>query len=420
MIKKCNKILVALIFMLLLLMTTVNATEMTLDELTNKIKVLEPNATYLYIIGEHVFTSEHEITTQDIMIAARTIKVSESTDATEYDQMTIYNLDPIYDDDYNLIGFKHAKNIVGTSLPKEKYEIKYIDYTSNKEPVKVDSLADKAYETIDTVSSNTKFDVAKNGNKITVTVLEDGFEMDSVAALAGTGVARAATDLLKSEGVASVVLTVAGAEPLEVTTENLKTSETKMELDKLFEVLAGVEGTAKDLDGKTVTVKINLEEGYVTEDKTTTFEVTFDKAEQIPSANLVNEVYSSIVSNNEKFSVSEPDGNNINITIEDIEMDSIVALAGTGVATAATDLLKTEGIASVVLTVEGAEPLEVTTENLKTAQTKIALDNLFLVLAGSEEATAGELAGKDLKVEINAKPGFELVGTTIFKVIFHV
>ena len=101
-------------------------------------------------------------------------------------------------------------------------------------------------------------------------------------------------------------------------------------------------------------------------------------------------------------------------------MDSVVALAGTGVATAATDLLKSEGVASVVLTVKGAEPLTITAENLSKSETKIALDNLFLKLAGSEEAKAGELDGKDLEIKINAKVGFEMVGDTVFTVTFHV
>ena len=97
-------------------------------------------------------------------------------------------------------------------------------------------------------------------------------------------------------------------------------------------------------------------------------------------------------------------------------MNSVTALQGTGVATAAKNLLNAEGVKSVVLKVAGQEPLEITSENLSTPENLEALDNLFTALAGT--GTAGNLAGKTLEVKINAKAGYTAVGDTTFTVTF--
>ena len=273
MIKKCNKILFTLIFALLLLITTVNAQELTVAELTEKVKAIEPDASYLYIIGEYVFTSEHILTTQDTMLAARTIDVTSAENA--YDEMTIAYLEGIYDSDWNLVGFEYISNAVGKAPEKQKYDVKYLDHKLMSEEIKeltTSTLVNEAYNTIDTTSANDKFEVAINGNAITVTVLDT--TMNSVTALQGTGVATAAKNLLNAEGVKSVVLKVAGQEPLEITSENLSTPENLEALDNLFTALAGT-GTAGNLAGKTLEVKINAKAGY-TAVGDTTFTVTFD------------------------------------------------------------------------------------------------------------------------------------------------
>ena len=79
MIQKYNKILLVILLFFILLffafVTKVDAKEVTLNELAEKVKEVEPNASYLYVIGEYAFTSEHLLTTQDVMLAARTIQV---------------------------------------------------------------------------------------------------------------------------------------------------------------------------------------------------------------------------------------------------------------------------------------------------------------------------------------------------------
>ena len=118
MIKKYNKILfTTLLFFLLLscvFITTVSAKEVTLDELAEKVKEVKPDATYVYIIGEYAFTSEHILTTQDTMLAARSIAVSANSGEINsdpiYNEMSMTYLTGTYDNDGNLSGLQYASN----------------------------------------------------------------------------------------------------------------------------------------------------------------------------------------------------------------------------------------------------------------------------------------------------------------------
>jgi len=279
MIKKCSKILLALIFTLLIFVTTVSAKEVTLDELANEVKTHEPDATYVYVIGEYVFTSQHILTTQDIMLAARTIQTSATNQDELYDAMTIAYFRGTFDDVTDeLKGFTYVGNLVGKSQPKDKYEIKYIDNTFIKETVTVSGLVDEAYDTISNVINNAevkKFEVSKEGNTVAVTVLDT--TMTSVNALKGTGIATAAENLLLEDGVESVTITIPSGANVTVTAENIM--DKLGELDDLFIALAGApEGetaNAGHLDGKSVKININVAYGYTATDSTE-FTVSFD------------------------------------------------------------------------------------------------------------------------------------------------
>ena len=273
---KYGKILLKafLFFQLLFVGTSVSAKEVTLDELAEKLKLTNPDVSYLYIIGEHVFTSEHLLTTQDTMLAARTIKFAGNFDQTVkqnvYNEMSIIYVEATYDDDWNLNGFKYVSNIVGTTPKKDIYDINYIDYDEFTKEVIVSELVEEAYGTMnDMIETNDKFEMEVTGNNATVTILDTS--MTSVMALAGTGVATAAENLLETAGVASVTLSGPAGEPVTVSKDDIMS---KLEdLDELFKAIAGGEN-ASGLSGKTVTIKINVESGYdVTGD--TTFSVTF-------------------------------------------------------------------------------------------------------------------------------------------------
>jgi len=425
MIKKCSKILLALIFTLLIFVTTVSAKEVTLDELANEVKTHEPDATYVYVIGEYVFTSQHILTTQDIMLAARTIQTSATNQDELYDAMTIAYFRGTFDDVTDeLKGFTYVGNLVGKSQPKDKYEIKYIDNTFIKETVTVSGLVDEAYDTISNVINNAevkKFEVSKEGNTVAVTVLDT--TMTSVNALKGTGIATAAENLLLEDGVESVTITIPSGANVTVTAENIM--DKLGELDDLFIALAGApEGetaNAGHLDGKSVKININMAYGYTATDSTE-FTVSFDKKE-VTVSGLVDEAYdtiSNVINNAEvkKFEVSK-EGNTVAVTVLDTTMTSVNALKGTGIATAAENLLLEDGVESVTITIPSGANVTVTAENIMDKLGE--LDDLFIALAGAPEgetANAGHLDGKSVKININVAYGYTATDSTEFTVSF--
>ena len=108
----------------------------SLDELGKEILYVNPNAEYAYIIGNYVFTSNHELTTQDVMLAARSIEVSKNAGKTNkdsiYGEMTINTIERIFDENAQPTGWKETTNLVGNSKwqvsKANKKDIQYIDY----------------------------------------------------------------------------------------------------------------------------------------------------------------------------------------------------------------------------------------------------------------------------------------------------
>jgi hypothetical protein len=310
--KKCNKILLALIFMFLCLITTVSAKEITLEELAKEVKVIEPDTTYVYIIGEYAFTSEFgNLTTQDVMLASRTIEVSENSGKTNsdaiYNEMAIVNLESTYDDNWEINGFEYSGNIVGTASQKEKYDVKYIDYKKiSEESLEISGVVDNACNVIvNQTGSNNKFAVSKTGNAVSVTIKETG--MTSVEALAGTGIGKAAQEILETEGIKSVTILIPGGTSVEVTSQDIMSK--LEELDNLFIELTGktdpAQATAGDLAGKSIIAIINLEDGYTTKDATN-FTVSFFKEKEITVQDKIDDACDIIVNQtgtNDKFAV---------------------------------------------------------------------------------------------------------------------
>ena len=273
MIKKYSKILITVLFAFLIsliIANPVNAKEITLTELTEMIKDYNPKATYAYVIGEYVFTSGGLLTTQDVMLAARSIEVTDIDGTTNkdkiYNEMTIAYYEGVFDSNWNLTGFKFVENIVGTTQPKTTFDIKHIDYNKEAAKIKidVDDLVDEAYTTIENQADTNILEVSRGeGNNIKVTLKD--LSIDSVDALMGTGVATAAQNFLKEEGIAGVTLKLGNEElPLSGTID-------KVAVQNFLKKL----GTnAGDLIGETMTVTISFEEGYKTANSTE-FAVTF-------------------------------------------------------------------------------------------------------------------------------------------------
>ena len=138
--KRWNKIFLSFIISFFISVNTSFAVTLTTEELGEEVLRVNPSASYFYVVGEYVFTSSHDkLTIEDLMLAARSIEVSDDSGLT--------NQDPIYGNmatyQYNakiskgqIVGYEYVENFTGTSTPKDVMNIKYIDYQEAKEIVK--------------------------------------------------------------------------------------------------------------------------------------------------------------------------------------------------------------------------------------------------------------------------------------------
>ena len=121
MIKKYSKLLLVFFCAFFVAITPSFAREVTLDELNDLVdETLEYSdaVSGIYIIGEYAYTSEWVLTTQDTMLAARSINTNApgKTNKDEiYGAMTIHSYTRTTDSNWNYNGFTADKNLVGTT-----------------------------------------------------------------------------------------------------------------------------------------------------------------------------------------------------------------------------------------------------------------------------------------------------------------
>ena len=155
------------------------------------------------------------------------------------------------------------KNVVAVS----KDETYKATYEATK-LVDVAALVNDAYETIKGQAAIDKFEVNFENNSVHVTIIDP--TMSSMEALAGTGIATAASNFLNEEGIESVTLTSGSAE-LVVTKDNLSA----IAVYNFLIAITGENSTANDLDGVTINALIGMEDGYTTSNKDS-FDVVLD------------------------------------------------------------------------------------------------------------------------------------------------
>lgn len=145
MIKKISKFFVlALLLFFIFSLNSVYAKTVTLNDLNSEVKKLTNEETkqnfewsdYLYLIGKYIFTAEHELTTEDIMLAARSITPStenagETASDPIYKDMVIYQLDRTDND-----GWEMKTKLTGETELPTNIDIDYIDYEYLKEDTK--------------------------------------------------------------------------------------------------------------------------------------------------------------------------------------------------------------------------------------------------------------------------------------------
>ncbi len=140
--KKYTKLFIFTILACFLTIISTNAKQVNLDELGKEIDKVVPDASSAYIIGDYVFTSQHTLTTQDLMLAARSINLTAEdgliNTTPSYGKMTIQRIVREYDDNADPIGWQVESNALGSTkldIDKQdkKINIKYIDYHLVKE-----------------------------------------------------------------------------------------------------------------------------------------------------------------------------------------------------------------------------------------------------------------------------------------------
>ena len=154
--RKRITILIIALFAFIMFQANAFAKEMKLEELSKEIEKVNPGAQSAYIIGNYVFTSGHLLTTQDVMLAARSIEVEDKTGATDsdniYGEMTIHEAVKVYDQkNHESLGWFPTSNTDGKTEFNANtiLNIKYIDYQHIQEETKFTistDIKDKKYQ----------------------------------------------------------------------------------------------------------------------------------------------------------------------------------------------------------------------------------------------------------------------------------
>lgn len=134
--KKISKYLLFILITLFLSINVYHAQELNLQELSQLVSEEVENVNAYYVIGKYVFTDSYvktnSLSTQDIMLAARSIKADVSDG--EVKSAEIYNKMNIYTVSKYTTGWKFSTNLIGKNKPDDDaiLDIEYIDYNKIK------------------------------------------------------------------------------------------------------------------------------------------------------------------------------------------------------------------------------------------------------------------------------------------------
>lgn len=112
---------------------SVNAATYTVEELGEQIYEANPDGSFGYIIGGHVFTSKMTVKTTDIMLAARSINAIDTVGKVNtdpiYDEMVMYLIQIVdYDSNDMPIWQASTKLSANNAVTPATFDIDYIDY----------------------------------------------------------------------------------------------------------------------------------------------------------------------------------------------------------------------------------------------------------------------------------------------------
>ncbi len=390
MTKKYGKLLVVALISFFISISAGYAKEMSLTAIGNEINNRHGgDATWAYIIGKYVFTSQYEdngksIDIQDVMLAARSINVDSSVDGKDlFNKMTIYYIS-LSDEGKWVKGNDNGIWLGETPFP-EQFDIKYIDYDEVKPTLNTDTL-------INTVVGKLKSDDYKaqfneENKSLDIEVINVDTKLTGVV---GTGILSGIMEVLKNEHVTSVAFSYGGKDY-----EFTKDMSSDMDaVDEKFDEfltatlkgkpyddadlydLVGVEGvqiTIK-LDGENVSQNGNIVEKYG-------FNVTSKAVKVEDEVSLL-------------AALATTDVETI-VLADDITVNDTINISRDVTIDGKTHAIEKDGSGSV-LSVSGAN-VKVNNISLKGADTAIVLDSNADVTLNTVDVSGNKVGGIEVK-----------------------
>ena len=109
------------------------ALDVDIKTIGEAIDQVSPTTQSVYVIGSYIFTTEHTLTTQDMMLTAKSIKLKDTVGKTNqdnvYNEMTIFKLSREYNDQDEATGnWIIEKSYIGSAEFPSTLTIRYVDY----------------------------------------------------------------------------------------------------------------------------------------------------------------------------------------------------------------------------------------------------------------------------------------------------
>ena len=306
MIRKCGKLFALAFVGFLATFTVVSAKEMTVKEIGAAVADEDSSADYAYVIGTHVFSTKHVITTAEFMAAANTI------DTTGYnnilDAMAINVIRRTRDASTGAFSDWFVDEpILGDKLA-DKTNVNYVnlDYTGTS--VNTDTVINDELTKLNTSTKNVEI-VHENGT-ITIKVKDASkVTATSVGSVLDT-LANDLVDLIKSGSYSVIKLTMSNANTATLEIKlNTSASSIKSALNTLL---------STDLkNAKDFTIEFTTAEGVVNESKINKYNVTMVNVIDIDKIFTDNKsVTGSVTSNGYEFRCEEVEGSNCALVVD--------------------------------------------------------------------------------------------------------
>lgn len=285
---------------------TASAKDVTVKELLEEVEAKNPTAQDVYIIGDYAFTTKHTVTSQDIMLSARSINISSIETPTSlvnrtnkgevYKEMLMQHLNRTMDangkySNWSIVNPKIGKSDKKLNDLNTKVNVHFIDYELvNDVTADVEDQLKKDAETLNNSATTYGFNsITFENNTLTFDIANINKNLIDYK---DSGIITMFKNIVSGKyGFTSITYTGVGegAQPTTKTAEDLKSAQDS-EIQKLAaDVLLGLatkDGaqantlTYLDVANKSTTAKVVYTDEYGTHEVTYTLKFTYDIEEE--------------------------------------------------------------------------------------------------------------------------------------------